>query len=212
MFKSLVLLLLSLLLMAAACSKNDSKISSLKLQSSPVAGVPVRVATAKIYPAWNAATDPDPNCFVDLDKGAVYNVTTAPAHSAEIDFYWSTRPFYSDGLLCSPDESIANIGADMHYARDLKINTWIQQNRTLVACSNTLTIAGFDAVKTVPQLLLQWNRYRPYRPYEAFVASAENGSHIYVFETAQHKRGLLKFTGALFGARGYAEMQIKIEP
>ncbi len=212
MFKSLVLLLLSLLLMAAACSKNDSKISSLKLQSPPVAGMPVRFATAKIYPAWNAATDPDPKCFVDLDKGTVYSVTTAPAHSAEIDFYWSTRPFYSDGLLCSPDESIANIGADMQYARDLKINTWMQQNRTLVARSNTLTIAGFDAVKTVPQLLLQWNRDRPYLPYEAFVASAENGSHIYVFETAQHKRGLLKFTGALFGANGYAEMQIRIEP
>ncbi len=212
MKKNLIFLPLSLLLMAAACSKSDTKTSTPVPQPAPVAGVPVKVTTAKIYPAWKPGTNANPKCFADLDSGAVYSVTTAPAHGPEIDLYWSTRPFYSDGLLCSPDESQANIGADMEYVRDLKINTWTQQNRTTIERSDKVTATDFDAVQTVAQLLVQWHRDEPVLTYVPFVASAADLSCIYVFETAQHKRGLLKFTSALFGANGYAEMQVKIEP
>ena len=210
MEKSLIGLPLALLLMAAACSKSDTKTS--RTQSLPVSGIPVKVTAAKIDQAWKSATNANPKCFVDLDSGAVYSVTTAPAHGPEIDLYWTTRPFYSDGMLCSPDESQPTIGADMQYVRDLKMNTWTQQNRTTMERSEEVTVTDFDAVQTVAQLLVQWQRDESFLTYEPFVASTADLSCIYVFETAQHKRGLIKFTSARFGANGYAQMQVKIEP
>lgn len=193
----------------SSCKKDDD--------TKPDNKVMVNTRTITMELAWdnsNAAniTNKNPRCFVDADSGKSYNITEAPSHASEIDFFWTLRAYSNDGHIASADnDEITNINYYFTYAK-LGIANWTTQNHTIFDILDGVYKSDFDKVETVADLKATIGEQYPFLARENFNATQDDLGKIWVFETAQHKRGLIKFNAATFGKAGTANITIKMEP
>ena len=197
---SLFWLLLSGLLLGA-CHKREGAIERvLPPQKSPVDILVLR-STLSIPNERSPQNKSSWTVFFDVTGGQVYTTSTATAHTPEVDFCWMTGDSV-EGLfsLDAPELRFQNSSATA------------PQKRTLLARTEKISIADFEMVQTTTQLLRLWNRDKPMNTFAPFTASPADTNEVYLFETAQHKRGLLRFVKPHTGTSGCATFQTKMEP
>lgn len=170
--------------------------------------------TSTIEVAYND-TQSDPACFIDLDMGAVYNVSEAAAHAGEIDLVYA--PKYVEGNL-----RMISLGAfdghngitDLYWDKQtLGIDQFTTYNYTIIRNSNN-TVTGFETMETVSDFDAGIGDYLT-NATTVFDDDAVDGSRIgdiYVFRTHQNKRGAFKLLDAQNGSSGFATIEIKMEP
>jgi hypothetical protein len=184
-----------------SCHKREGETSKTILPQKPSVDIPVRRSTTHILGAHLPKPPGTRECFVDIERGQIYTASTAAAHAAEIDFCWTTGTSF-EGLfsLDAPELGFQNNRAGL------------LQNRTLLARTERISAADFESVKTTTQLLRLWNRDKPMNTSAPFTASPADLKVVYLFETAQQKRGLLRFIKTGVGPSGDATLQAITEP
>jgi hypothetical protein len=205
MKKQTMLSIFGILLLSVSCKKKNVEPTTSE--------VPIKTFTTTVDLAYNN-TQPDPACFIDLDKGLVYKVSEALQHQAEIDLVYVLRYFNAN------DPIILSIG-DFDGHPGLPISDWTKttlginqfttfNHTTLNYASSYNTATGFNAITTVNGLISWLNGNTTYHEF-LDVTPATIGD-IFLFNTHQNKKGALKVLDCQNGSAGYVKMEIKIEP
>lgn len=185
----------------------------------------IKVYSGKLYNAHDPSSNTNPNCFIDLDKGAVYSVADAKNHASDVDLYWVTTWITStidQPVISTTDNYNGLTGGNPYYTENQLFGGWNKRNHTTlndidesnmsISFNNIKTVADFEkAVENVSA---------PFLSGVSFSGTQSQLGRIYYFETNTNgvkKRGLLKFTAAEYSsahsaAYNWADFQIKILP
>jgi hypothetical protein len=186
--------------------------SSCKKDTTTTVSPDVKTYTFDINMAYKTTVNPNPACFIDVDKGVVYSVQTAPAHAADIDLLWyaySSTQFY----LNIPNANIFSIGADGFDAGSFGFGNWSVRNSGFVDYSTTLTKGGFANVKTVADLTTFIKNNAPIQEEAVFDGTAATFAKVYIFETGAKKHGIIIVNSNSTDSNGgRANITVKVEP
>ena len=152
-------------------------------------------------------------CFLDLDLGTVYSVSTAAANANKIDVVYVLRYTAANDPMFI---SIGNFDGQNGYPisswdkTTLGIGSFSTFNHTVIeSAPSSLTTANFNAITKLSQL----------KGYIGNVSTSSDFEHldpshlgnIYQFRTQQGKVGVFKLNACQNGSSGFATIEIVIE-
>jgi hypothetical protein len=147
--KTTIITTAALFFMATSFNSCDEK--NKKLNDVPP---DINIFSGRMECLWDENKQANPKAFLDIDKGIVYDVISAPAHAAEIDLIWTEAP--GAVAIVSPNEYSPfyspSEGDHPTFKESVLITSWSQRNQTLIGVHPTLTIADFKAISTSAQL------------------------------------------------------------
>ncbi len=162
-----------------------------KTETPPVTASPeFNTYTLDLEMAYSTAINPNPKCFIDLDKGVVYDVQTAAAHAADIDIVWT---FTDNSLmyLSSIAQNQFSTASDGFNATSLGYGNWSVRNHCIIGYGGSLAKSEFSGIKTRDELYYSISNSLQYvhSDYQYFDGSLNTFTNVYVFETNLQKRG-----------------------
>lgn len=169
--------------------------------------------TTTVNLAYDTGTQTDPMCFLDLDLGTVYSVSTAAANADKIDIVYVLRYTpANDPMFISLGSFDGQNGYPISSwdKTSLGIGSFSTFNHTVVeSAPSSLTTANFNAITKLSQL----------KGYIGNVSTSSDFEHldpshvgnIYQFRTQQGKVGAFKLNACQNGSSGFATIEIVLE-
>jgi hypothetical protein len=204
MMKTLAVALLAIGL--HSCTKSTT--------NSDVLGI--NTFSGKMECVWDESVAPNPKAFLDLDKGMVYDKTSAPLHASEIDLIWTecsggsiiqapNIAFYAPSSSTSPG-----------FQEGTLFTGWNQRNQTGIDHISSQTVAQFTAITNNEELLaLISDKFNSSSSQWDFMECTNaDFNTIYYVETTNagvKKRGYIHFTSGQKGNNNFVNFDIKIQ-
>jgi hypothetical protein len=205
------LTLLALNVVLCACPKKDFDDPTIK---------PIKTFTGQMQCLWDESQQANPKCFLDLDNGKVYDVSTAKAHAAEIDLIWTEC---SGGILiCSPTELInypaftPSASSSPNFQVPVLLGNWPVTNPTRIDYESSHLVSDFTAITDEPNLLaLVGNHFDASTiQWSTMEANSNSFGKVYFVETSTNgvkKKGFIHFTSGQTGVGNFVNFEIKIQ-
>lgn len=209
-------IIFSALILSAAltgCKKKDPPATTSTNTGTPAVNLKRHVVT--VYLAYNTSTQTDPYCFLDLDSGYVYPVSTAAQYAQKIDLVYVLRYSNADDPMFI---SLGNFDGQPGYPisswnkSTLGIGSFSFFNHTgMDIAPSGLTTAQFTAMTSVAQLETYLGNGEGSILDFVDINTSEVGD-IYEFVTQQGKIGAFRVLDAQNGSAGYATLEVIVEP
>ena len=204
MNKYLGLLLIPIILLS--CKKKE-------VETSETTDPATLRTTTTVNLAYDTGTQTDPVCFLDLDLGTVYSVSTAAANADKIDLVYVLRYSAANDPMFI---SIGNFDGNNGYPisswnkTTLGISSFSTYNHTVIdGAPSALTTANFNSITKLSQLKSYIGNVTTSSDFEHLDPS--HVGNIYQFRTQQGKVGVFKLNACQNGSSGFATIEIVIE-
>jgi hypothetical protein len=200
------------LLLASLLTYSLFSVGCIKKEEVVVEPIPdLNTFTFDIQMAYKTTVNPNPKCFIDLDKGVAYDVATAPAHAAEIDLVWHYYGF-DQCYLDIPNDNIFSVATDGFDIGELGFGNWSVRNSGVVDNSSTLSKGQVTNIKTAADLTTFLNGKYPIQSEIIFDGSSNTYASVFMFETGQRKKGVLIANSNAYDSNGgRANITVKIQ-
>jgi hypothetical protein len=164
--------------------------------------------------ALTTVATPNPKCFIDLDKGMVYDIQTAPAHAADIDLVWVCNNA-NEYFLNAPNVSYFSVYTNGFNQGELGMANWAVRNSCVISYMGSLAKGAITGAKSVADLkaLIKSGLDSASSRFETFDGLSQTTARVFVFETSLKKRGAFIVNNNTVNSNGgLANITIRVEP
>jgi hypothetical protein len=165
---------------------------------------------------WDESKAPNPKAFLDIDKGMVYDKTTAPLYASEIDMIWTESS--GGSIIQAPNISIyaPSTSSSPGFQEGTLFVSWNQRNQTGISHISSQTVAQYNAVTNNAELLSLIGDKFDFSSSQWDFMECTNADFntIYYIETSNagvKKRGYIHFKAGQKGNNNYVDFEIKIQ-
>ncbi len=175
----------------------------------------INTFTISFEMAYKTTVNANPKCFIDFDKGMVYDVQNAPPHAADIDAVWTFENGNSNAMyLFSMVQNQFSTASNGFNAGELGLGNWSVRNNCILEYDGHLAKGQVTDLKTAADLkaLVKSSLDFSTSDFETFDGTSATFAKIYTFETNLKKRGaFIVNSNDTDSNGGRANITIKIE-
>ena len=171
--------------------------------------------TLNVECAYKTTVTPNPSCFIDLDKGVVYNIQNAAAYAADIDLVWVYRGYDTQFYLWALNTNSFSVATNGFNAGELGLGNWSVRNNCILDYSGSLAKGAITSAKTAEDLkaLIKSKLDFYTGNFTEFDGTSSTFAKVFVFETNNKKRGaFIVNSNSTDSNGGRANITIRVEP